>query len=355
MRIIVRLAGRRSTQRTPSLSYSSSTSEDLVSVDAHSLGASAHLAIGSRADRSAGGTTTVCAALLQCKQLLGTESLVVDLGSGLDEVLEVGSEQKVSQVDEFAVVLVLNVDDTPAVLAPTDLLAIDDDVLLRANNRKRNQALQRNIHVSSTFLGSSDDSVLYAYLDLLVQSSLLVVKLLVIVREHLEVVESKLGLDTLLEFQSLLNSQGVSLGNDRHNVDNIGQLLQDDNINGLERVAGRLNEEQTGVDAGVGDVTLSLGGKLLSQVRGVLVLDVLDDRVPTAVVVDKVAVAGGVDDVESQTDTILLNEVRDALDLGGLANGLVRLQTTLGVDEVRGEDGVNERRLAQASLACQSS
>lgn len=83
----------------------------------------------------------MCAALLQCKQLLSTESLVVDLGGGLDKVLEVGSEQKVSQVDEFAVVLVLNVDDTPAVLATTDLLAIDNDVLLRANNRKRNQAL----------------------------------------------------------------------------------------------------------------------------------------------------------------------------------------------------------------------
>lgn len=204
-------------------------------------------------------------------------------------------------------------------------------------------------------MDTSDDDALYAYLDLLVQVSLLVVKLLVIVREHLEVVEGKLGLNTLLELQSLLNSQGISLGNDRHNVDNIGQLLQDDNINWLERVARRLNEEQTGVDAGIGDVTLSLGGKLLSQVRGVLVLDVLDDGIPTAVVVDKVAVAGGVDNVEPQTDTILLNEVRDALDLGGLANGLVRLQATLGVDEVRGEYGVDERRLAQASLACVNS
>lgn len=83
----------------------------------------------------------MCAALLQCKQLLSTESLVVDLGGGLDKVLEVGSEQEVSQVDEFAVVLVLNVDDTPAVLATTDLLAINNNVALRANNRKGNQAL----------------------------------------------------------------------------------------------------------------------------------------------------------------------------------------------------------------------
>lgn len=83
----------------------------------------------------------MCAALLQRKQLLGAECLVVDLGGGLDKVLEVGSEQKVSQIDEFAVVLILNVDDAPAVLTTADLLAVDNDVLLRANNRKRNQAL----------------------------------------------------------------------------------------------------------------------------------------------------------------------------------------------------------------------
>lgn len=141
--------------------------------------------------------------------------------------------------------------------------------------------------------------------------------------------EGKLGLDTLLEFQSLLDSQGIRLGNDGHNVDNIGQLLQDDDIDGLERVARRLDEEQAAVNARVGDVTLSLSGKLLSQVRGVLVLDVLDDGIPTAVVVDEVSVSRGINNVEPQTDTVLLNEVRDPLNLGGGANRLVGLQTTL--------------------------
>lgn len=78
---------------------------------------------------------------------------------------------------------------------------------------------------------------LVTYFDLTVQGSFLVVKLLVIVRVHLEVVESKLLLDTLLESQSLLGGQRISLGNDGNNVDDIGKLLQDNNIDGLEGVA----------------------------------------------------------------------------------------------------------------------
>jgi hypothetical protein len=41
--------------------------------------------------------------------------------------LEVGAGEEVSEVDEFAVVLILNVDDSPSVLAAPDLLAPNDD------------------------------------------------------------------------------------------------------------------------------------------------------------------------------------------------------------------------------------
>ena len=47
-------------------------------------------------------------ALLEGKQLLGAERLVVDLCGRLDQILEVGSQKEVSEVDEFAVVLVLD-------------------------------------------------------------------------------------------------------------------------------------------------------------------------------------------------------------------------------------------------------
>jgi hypothetical protein len=68
-----------------------------------------------------------CAALLECQQLLGAEGLVVDLGGGFNQVLEVGAGEEVSEIDEFAVVLILDVDDTPPILASTDLLASNND------------------------------------------------------------------------------------------------------------------------------------------------------------------------------------------------------------------------------------
>ena len=160
----------------------------------------------------------MCAALLQGEKLLGTESLVVGLRGGLNEILEMGAEEEVAQVNEFAVSLVLDVNDTPAVLATANLLAVDNDRLLRADDGEGYKALRKLVLVipitAAFFLENT-------YLDLAVQGALLVVKLLVIIREHLEVVESKLLLDALLELLALLDSQGVSLGNDGDNVDDI--------------------------------------------------------------------------------------------------------------------------------------
>lgn len=260
--------------------------------------------------------------------MLGTESLVVDLGGGLDKILEVGSEEEVAQVDEFAVSLILDVDDTPSVLSAANLLAVDNDRLL-----------------------GSDDSEGDEALDLAVQGALLLVKLVVVVGVHLEVVESELLLNALLEGQALLRGQGVSLGDDGNDVDDIRKLLQDDNVDRLQGVARGVDEEEAAVDTSILDVALSLCRELLAQVRGVLILDILDDGVPATVVVDQVAVSRGVDDVESQSDAVLLDDVGHGLDLSGGADGLLGLEATLGVDEVRSEDGVNQGGLAHTSLA----
>lgn len=190
----------------------------LVAVHGHSLRVAAQLAVGRRADGPAAGATTVCAALLQGEKLLGTESLVVGLRGGLNEILEMGAEEEVAQVDEFAVSLVLDVNDAPAVLATANLLAVDNDRLLRADDGEGYKALRKLVFVIPTTAAFFPGNT---YLDLAVQGALLVIKLLVIIREHLEVVESKLLLDALLELLALLDSQGVSLGNDRDNVDDI--------------------------------------------------------------------------------------------------------------------------------------
>ena len=99
----------------------------------------------------------------------------------------------------------------------------------------------------------------------------------------------------------------------------------------------RVDKVQTAVNTGVLDVSVTLCGKLLAKVGAVLVFDVLDDRVPAAVisctrqrgvcggygkasgthgrrgyvpvfVIDLVAVAGRVDDVEPELHAILDND-----------------------------------------------
>lgn len=96
----------------------------VVSVDGHSLRVPAQLTIGCWTDRSA---PCSCAAFLERKQLLSTECLVVDLGCGLDEVLKMCSGKEISKVDKFAVVLVLDIDDSPSVLTTANLLSSNND------------------------------------------------------------------------------------------------------------------------------------------------------------------------------------------------------------------------------------
>lgn len=117
-------------------------------------------------------------------------------------------------------------------------------------------------------------------------------------------------------------------------------------------MTGWLDEEEAAVDAGILDVALALSGELLAEVCGVLVLDVLHNWVPTSVVVDLVSITWGIDNVQAKTDAVLLNDVRDSLDLGGGAGLWSWLKTALGVDEVGGEDGIDESGLSETSLSC---
>ena len=103
-------------------------------------------------------------ALLERKQLLGAERFVVDLCGRLDQVLQVGAGKEVAEVYEFAVVLVLDydasvhlrerkkmgpllltIDNTPLVLAATDVLAINNNSPLGTDNGKGQELL---LHVS---------------------------------------------------------------------------------------------------------------------------------------------------------------------------------------------------------------
>lgn len=81
-------------------------------------------------------------ALLERKQLLGSEALVVNLAGGLDHVLKVSAGKEVAEVDEFAVVLVLDIDDTPLVLSAADSATVDVKRLLATNDGEGNDGLK---------------------------------------------------------------------------------------------------------------------------------------------------------------------------------------------------------------------
>lgn len=168
-----------------------------------------------------------------------------------------GASQEVSEVDKFAVVLVLHIDDAPSVLSAADLLAIDNDRLLATDNSK------------------GDD-----VLDCGVGGTLLVIELIVVVGIHADAMESELLLYSLLEGAALLEGEGVSLSDDGDDVDDIGELLEDDNIDRLQRMARWLDEEQAAVDASVLNIAFALGGELFSEIGRVLILDVLHNRIP---------------------------------------------------------------------------
>lgn len=163
--------------------------------------------------------------------------------------------------------------------------------------------------------------------------------------------ESEFFLYPVLESLPLFQGETISLGNDWNNIDGLAELLQHNNVDGLEGMARWLNEEQAAVNPGVLNVAVALGREFLAQVCGVLILDVLDNGIPAAVVVHEIAVTGSVNNVEAESHAILLDNMGDRVNLGGAADLFGRSETTLGVDKVGCEDGVDQGRLAQARLA----
>lgn len=65
----------------------------------------------------------------------------MDLRSCFDEILQVSTSQEIAQVYKFAVVLILNVNDSPSVLAAADLLSGNDDGFLGADDSEGNNVL----------------------------------------------------------------------------------------------------------------------------------------------------------------------------------------------------------------------
>lgn len=104
---------------------------------------------------------------------------------------------------------------------------------------------------------------------------------------------------SLLELGQINRAQGISLGNNRDQVDSGAESLHDFNVERLQGVPGGTDEVETGVDTKV-DLVLAARLLLLEHVRFMLVVKELDDGHPGVAVVDIVTETRGVND--SQTD-----------------------------------------------------
>jgi len=175
--------------------------------------------------------------VLEREKLLGPECLIVDLSGGLNQVLQMSPREEIAEVDKLAVVLVLDVDDAPSVLAPAHRLAVDNHVSLGAYDSERND-------VSDAF----------------VQQRLLLIVLIRVERVQADVMVQQLGTDSVLEIEALVQSEGVGLGNDGNDIDNFGQFFHDDDIDWAEGVTGGVYEEEAAVDSRILDVAVSLRG-----------------------------------------------------------------------------------------------
>lgn len=126
------------------------------------------------------------------------------------------------------------------------------------------------------------------------------------------------------------------------------QPTHDLDVERLERVTSGLNEVHAGVDAVVDNV------HAVDLVFGIEIgiealLDVLDDRAPGLVIVDEVAKARSIDDVQSQAYTVLLNVCTDGLD-GNSGGCKVEAGLFLLLGRVEGsvEQCVDESRLSKS-------
>ncbi len=154
-----------------------------------------------------------------------------------------------------------------------------------------------------------------------------------------------------LEALGFSGRERVRFGDDRDDVDLALERPHALDVQGLHAVAPRAHEVEAAVDAVVGDVA-AVEAALVAEELLELGVDVLDDGPEALGGVDGVAEAWRVHDGQAQFDAALLDLHRGRLDLdGGLGVGAGGVPGRLVLVEVRLEEAVDERGLAQARLA----
>ena len=154
----------------------------------------------------------------------------------------------------------------------------------------------------------------------------------------------------MLKGSNLLVGERVSLGNHRNEVDSGVKPAHHLDIERLQRVAGGLDEVHTCVNAVVDNVH-AVDFVLGIEVCVKALLDALHDRSPRVIVVDEIAKARGVNDVQSQTNAVFFNIRADGLDGDGLGGKFeARLFALFRRVERSVEERIDESGLSEAGF-----
>lgn len=160
----------------------------------------------------------------------------------------------------------------------------------------------------------------------------------------------------LFESRDLIIGQSVRLRNNGNQVDLGVEPTHHLDVQGLQRMASGLNEIDASVNAVVNNVhTVDLVFRIEVSIE--TLLNVLHNRAPGVIVVDKVTETGGINNGQTEPDTILLNVGADGLDSNGLGNDVERRGLAL-LGRVEGgvKERVDESRLSEPGftyVACQ--
>ena len=135
----------------------------------------------------------------------------MDLACRLDQILQMCPRQEVSERHKLAMVLIFHIDQAPSVLSTAHRTAVDDNGVLGSNHREGYQVLDIGVH-----------------------GALFLVLLVIVVGVHAQIVKSEFFLYALFESLAFLEGERVGLGDDRDDVDDVRELLEHDDVNGLE-------------------------------------------------------------------------------------------------------------------------
>ena len=167
----------------------------------------------------------------------------MDLTCRLNQVLQMCPGKEISQTDKFAMVFILNVDDTPTILTTSYGASVDNDRILAAN-----------------------DSEWYHGVDAGVGRPLFFVLLIIIIRVHPQIMKGKFFLNAFFEGHTFFKGEGIGFSDHGDNIDHIRELLQDYDVNRLESVARGLDEEEAAMDTSILYVAFSLRSEFFSEV-----------------------------------------------------------------------------------------